>query len=265
MAAIISSEPASTPPTPASPSNKPAHKQQSLYEQIASALSSLPLYTFTPYSDHFNTMPPRSSSWSSTESSAGVRTPSPQSPALLPTTSKPSSSKPYNNSTNSLFHHHDLPAFGWASPDIGVIHLPPQHRDLPIATPSSSINNYTSSPAVVSSKQPKSSTTKPTGGLGLQHVRAKQPRKRSGGDDRLALQDDDARDGRPSRAEEENARGRSRWPRLLWNSTIDDESLDVLKSYHERAVGGPLPVLERRERGRRAVKEWSERLERAGL
>lgn len=69
---------------------------------------------------------------------------------------------------------------------------------------------------------------------------------------------------RPSREEEESRRGRSRWPRLLWRSEVDPTSLEVLEKYHARAVGGPLPVLERR-RGERGVREWSDRMERAGL
>ncbi|GAA5886621.1 hypothetical protein JCM5296_005351 [Sporobolomyces johnsonii] len=68
----------------------------------------------------------------------------------------------------------------------------------------------------------------------------------------------------PTRAQEEHLRGRSRWPRLLWRSSLDEDSLDVLKSYHERAVGGPLPVLKREMRGEQ-VRKWSRRMEDAGL
>ncbi|GAA5979000.1 hypothetical protein JCM21900_001880 [Sporobolomyces salmonicolor] len=68
----------------------------------------------------------------------------------------------------------------------------------------------------------------------------------------------------PTRAQEEHLRGRSRWPRLLWRSNLDDDSLDVLKSYHERAVGGPLPLLKREMRGEE-VRRWSRRMEDAGL
>ncbi|BGP15119.1 hypothetical protein JCM10213_006549 [Rhodosporidiobolus nylandii] len=63
---------------------------------------------------------------------------------------------------------------------------------------------------------------------------------------------------------DEDQRGRSRWPRLLWRSEIDDDSLTVLKNYHERAVGGPLPQL-RREMSHREVGRWSRRMEDAGL
>ncbi|GAA5860562.1 hypothetical protein JCM8547_000341 [Rhodosporidiobolus lusitaniae] len=64
--------------------------------------------------------------------------------------------------------------------------------------------------------------------------------------------------------EEANNRGRSRWPRLLWRSDLDDDSLAVLKDYHVRAVGGPLPTLRRGMR-EREVARWSRRMEDAGL
>ncbi|KAK4055600.1 hypothetical protein OIV83_000146 [Microbotryomycetes sp. JL201] len=67
-----------------------------------------------------------------------------------------------------------------------------------------------------------------------------------------------------SREWEEARRGRSRWPRLLWRSDVDDEALDILEAYHKRAVGGPLPLLKPRS-APRAVKKWSDSMERAGL
>ncbi|BGP23941.1 hypothetical protein Rt10032_c05g2350 [Rhodotorula toruloides] len=63
---------------------------------------------------------------------------------------------------------------------------------------------------------------------------------------------------------EEAYRGRSRWPRLLWRSDIDVDSLRVLKNYHERAVGGPLPVL-KGGMEQREVARWSRAMENAGL
>lgn len=68
----------------------------------------------------------------------------------------------------------------------------------------------------------------------------------------------------PSRAVEESYRGRSRWPRLLWRSELDLDSLVVLKNYHERAVGQPLPVL-KADMQPRDVHKWSRRMEYAGL
>ncbi|SGY79273.1 BQ5605_C008g05092 [Microbotryum silenes-dioicae] len=65
-------------------------------------------------------------------------------------------------------------------------------------------------------------------------------------------------------AAEEARRGRNRWPRLLWNSQLDAEALDVLRAYHERAVGGPLPILHPDD-SPKAVAAWSRRLESAGL
>ncbi|GAA5914733.1 hypothetical protein JCM6882_002727 [Rhodosporidiobolus microsporus] len=59
-------------------------------------------------------------------------------------------------------------------------------------------------------------------------------------------------------------RGRSRWPRLLWRSELDPDSLAVLKSYHERAIGAPLPRLRRGMRDE-SVGRWSRRMEDAGL
>lgn len=68
----------------------------------------------------------------------------------------------------------------------------------------------------------------------------------------------------PTRAVEEAHRGRSRWPRLLWRSELDMDSLVVLKNYHERAVGQPLPVL-RAGMVPKQVETWSRRMEYAGL
>ncbi|GAA5927376.1 uncharacterized protein JCM15063_005879 [Sporobolomyces koalae] len=68
----------------------------------------------------------------------------------------------------------------------------------------------------------------------------------------------------PSREEEREERGRSRWPRLLWSSQLDVESLHVLRSYHSRVVGGDLPVLKKGMTPREVAK-WSRQIERAGL
>lgn len=68
----------------------------------------------------------------------------------------------------------------------------------------------------------------------------------------------------PTHAVEEAYRGRSRWPRLLWRSELDMDSLVVLKNYHERAVGQPLPVLKSGMRPTEVAK-WSRRMEHAGL
>ena len=65
-------------------------------------------------------------------------------------------------------------------------------------------------------------------------------------------------------APDDDARGRSRWPRLLWRSELDVDSLVVLRDYHERAIGEPLPVL-RRGMQPREVARWSRRMEDAGL
>ncbi|KAM0788878.1 hypothetical protein ACM66B_002962 [Microbotryomycetes sp. NB124-2] len=68
----------------------------------------------------------------------------------------------------------------------------------------------------------------------------------------------------PSREWEEARRGRSRWPRLLWRSDVDEEALDILDAYHQRAVGTNLPILKPRS-APRVVKQWSDSMERAGL
>ncbi|GAA6058842.1 hypothetical protein JCM10212_002786 [Sporobolomyces blumeae] len=67
-----------------------------------------------------------------------------------------------------------------------------------------------------------------------------------------------------SRQQEESQRGRSRWPRLLWSSQLDDQSLDVLRSYHTRVVGRPLPVL-RKDMTQHEIRKWSLKMEDAGL
>ncbi|BGP39192.1 hypothetical protein JCM10450v2_003148 [Rhodotorula kratochvilovae] len=63
---------------------------------------------------------------------------------------------------------------------------------------------------------------------------------------------------------EDEPRGRSRWPRLLWRSELDHDSLVVLRDYHERAIGAPLPILKRGMRPE-SVARWSRRIEDAGL
>ncbi|GAA5923840.1 hypothetical protein JCM3775_000523 [Rhodotorula graminis] len=68
----------------------------------------------------------------------------------------------------------------------------------------------------------------------------------------------------PPPSADDDARGRSRWPRLLWRSELDVDSLVVLRDYHERAIGEPLPVLRRGMRPRE-VARWSRRMEDAGL
>ncbi|GAA5963708.1 hypothetical protein JCM21900_004105 [Sporobolomyces salmonicolor] len=68
----------------------------------------------------------------------------------------------------------------------------------------------------------------------------------------------------PTRAQEEHVRGRSRWPRVLWRSRFDDDSLDMLKRYHERAAGSPLPVL-RTGMHPSEVRQWSTAMDRAWL
>ncbi|GAA5841434.1 hypothetical protein JCM11251_007138 [Rhodosporidiobolus azoricus] len=64
--------------------------------------------------------------------------------------------------------------------------------------------------------------------------------------------------------DDSSPRGRSRWPRLLWRSEVDLDSLTVLKSYHERALGRPLPRLRSGMR-QESVGRWSRRMEDAGL
>lgn len=73
-------------------------------------------------------------------------------------------------------------------------------------------------------------------------------------------------DSPPTRAveAEEESRGRNRYPRLLWRSEVDMDSLIVLRDYHERAVGGPLPIL-RKGMSEREVRRWSRRIDDAGL
>ncbi|GAA5892268.1 uncharacterized protein JCM6883_007302 [Sporobolomyces salmoneus] len=68
----------------------------------------------------------------------------------------------------------------------------------------------------------------------------------------------------PSRQQEEASRGRSRWPRILWSSELDQESISVLRSYHSRVVGGDLPVLQQ-GMSPREVQKWSRKMEDAGL
>lgn len=45
---------------------------------------------------------------------------------------------------------------------------------------------------------------------------------------------------------------------------MDGEALEVLEQYHQRAVGGQLPVLER-GMSRKEVGRWSRKMEAAGL
>ncbi|GAA5977678.1 hypothetical protein JCM5350_002317 [Sporobolomyces pararoseus] len=69
---------------------------------------------------------------------------------------------------------------------------------------------------------------------------------------------------RPTRAEEERYRGRTRSPRLLWRSELDKPSIELLNLYHEETVGGKLPLLKPGMRTRE-VREWSRRVEEAGI
>ncbi|GAA5884397.1 hypothetical protein JCM16303_003670 [Sporobolomyces ruberrimus] len=69
---------------------------------------------------------------------------------------------------------------------------------------------------------------------------------------------------RPTRQEEERYRGRTRSPRLLWRSDLDKLALELLDEYHEKTVGGKLPVL-RIGMGRKEVREWSKKVEDAGI
>jgi len=63
---------------------------------------------------------------------------------------------------------------------------------------------------------------------------------------------------------EEARRGRSKWPRLLWASTVDQDALSVIAQYHERSMGRPLPTLQPGSSERQGRK-WSKQLEQAGL
>ncbi|GAA5966870.1 hypothetical protein JCM3765_004584 [Sporobolomyces pararoseus] len=69
---------------------------------------------------------------------------------------------------------------------------------------------------------------------------------------------------RPTRAEEERYRGRTRSPRLLWRSELDKPSIELLNLYHEETVGGKLPILKSGMRTRE-VREWSRKVEEAGI
>lgn len=69
---------------------------------------------------------------------------------------------------------------------------------------------------------------------------------------------------RPTRDEEEGARSRSRFPRLLWNSELDQSQLVVLQDFHVRTTGRALPQLDR-AKGADGIRQFSRELERAGL
>ena len=176
----------------------------------------------------------RSSSSSSSESSSGISTPPPASPLLPPT-----KDEVLEDELDPLPSH-------WEG--VGALRLPPPPPPSPAhamaATPTRK-----HLPVAKPKATPIASQT-----LSLQPTVPSAPTKRAKA----------APAAVPTREAEEETRGRSRWPRLLWASTIDDESLTVLRSYHERAVGGPLPRLDR-DAGSRGVSEWSTELEKAGL
>ncbi|GAA5937217.1 uncharacterized protein JCM15063_002842 [Sporobolomyces koalae] len=69
---------------------------------------------------------------------------------------------------------------------------------------------------------------------------------------------------RPTRQQEERLRGRSRSPRLLWRSELDEPSISLLNDYYSSTVGGPLPRLDS-NMSKRQVREWSLRVEDAGI
>lgn len=186
-----------------------------------------------------------SSSSSSGSSSNGISTPPPASPLL------PATHKGEHDFDDLDFHGGISPHW----PELGSLRLPPAPPPSPAKTTPTASAARKQLP--VAKPKPKSlvvasSQTLP---LPLQPTVPKAPSKRT----KAA-----AAPAPPTREAEEESRGRSRWPRLLWASTVDDESLEVLRSYHERAVGGPLPILDRGA-GSRGVRDWSTKLEKAGL
>lgn len=75
---------------------------------------------------------------------------------------------------------------------------------------------------------------------------------------------DPVRPSRPTREEEESRRGRARWPRLLYASKVDSESLAVLEEYFRRTRGRSFPRLDR-TRGQSGANDWNRALNSAGL
>ncbi|GAA5860075.1 hypothetical protein JCM5353_001868 [Sporobolomyces roseus] len=69
---------------------------------------------------------------------------------------------------------------------------------------------------------------------------------------------------RPTRQQEERLRGRTRSPRLLWRSELDAPSMKILDTYHDKTVGGRLPLLQN-GMSKKEVKEWSLKVENAGI
>ncbi|KAK4701226.1 hypothetical protein P7C70_g5008, partial [Phenoliferia sp. Uapishka_3] len=200
--------------------------------------------TYPSFYPHSDDAAPRyhqrnsSSSSSSSGSSSGLCTPPPASPLFTATR------KGDTNVDDDL--DFGPTRGGLASPEPGVLVLPPpSHYYKPSAPTRKTLPVAKSRTAISSIAQPSPASSLPSSTPKTQPKRAKPSAV-------------------PTRDDEEDSRGRSRWPRLLWSSTVDDDSLEVLRSYHERAVGGPLPLLER-GRGQRGVREWSAKLEKAGL
>ncbi|GAA6058833.1 hypothetical protein JCM10212_002777 [Sporobolomyces blumeae] len=67
-----------------------------------------------------------------------------------------------------------------------------------------------------------------------------------------------------TRQQEERLRGRSRSPRLLWRSDLDEPAVRLLETYHERSVGRRFPRLVH-GMSPTEVRDWSLRVEQAGI
>lgn len=65
------------------------------------------------------------------------------------------------------------------------------------------------------------------------------------------------------RDDEEERRGRSRVPRILWRSELDRETLEILDEHHLRMHGSQVPRL--REGGSAEGRTWSKKMDRSGL
>ncbi|GAA5904659.1 uncharacterized protein JCM6883_003859 [Sporobolomyces salmoneus] len=124
-------------------------------------------------------------------------------------------------------HRGDVPHFDWTSPSSA--------KSTPPLVPSSASPSLDESLALPSKPTFSSSTPLPT-----------------------------SSHRKPSRAEEERYRGRTRSPRLLWRSELDRSSMKLLDVYYEGTVGDKLPIL-KSGMGKEEVEEWSRRIEEAGI
>lgn len=107
------------------------------------------------------------------------------------------------------------------------------------------------------------------GGKGKGKAKGKGKTKKAKGNDGAAspryedsVEDEFEREYR-RREDEEERRGRSRVPRILWRSELDRATMDILDEHHVRIHGKEVPRL--REGGSAEGRRWSKKMDRSGF